>query len=146
MKCKFLSGVQMEAKQSSSGPLDRRSGHGWKTKEQLPLCTPDHPRNETPPLSFLKLSVQYKTVRKSTYKISSPSVWGKTVTGTSHHTTSICNCSEVLLLTLWPPKKAHLYLKTTLKTIMKTVNVSLFSRKCLQTNTDLLKILPPITS
>lgn len=76
----------MVATQSSSWVLETEGQvMAERPENNCCLATPDHPWNETPPLSFLKLSVQYKIVTKTTYKISSHSVQRKMVTSTSHH-------------------------------------------------------------
>lgn len=64
----------MVAKQSSSRVL-KTEGQVMAERPKNNCCfaPPDHPWNETPLLSFLKLSVQYKIVTKSTYKVSSNS-------------------------------------------------------------------------
>lgn len=77
VKCKFFSWVQMVAKQCSSLVLQTEGQvMAERPKNNCCFATSNHPWNETPLLSFLKLPVQYKIVIKSTYKISSHSAQG----------------------------------------------------------------------
>lgn len=109
VKCKFLSWVQMVAKQNSSLVLQTEGQvMAERPKNNCCFATPNRPWNETPLLSFLKLSFQYKIVTKSTYKIFSHSVPEK---NGNKRITSQISCSQVLFLTLWPSKKIYLHLK-----------------------------------